>query len=95
MSYFPEPHTHSKNKIEVGLDLSNYVSTFDLKITAGADTLDIGKKADLASLKSDIDKSDIDKLEKVANDLSSLKCKVDKLDIGKISENFDARLKPK
>ena len=38
------------------------------------------KKADLASLKSDIDKLDIDKLEKLPIDLSNLKSKVHKLD---------------
>ena len=42
---------------------------------------DIAKKANLASLKSVVDKLDIDKLEKVPNDLSSLKSKVDELDV--------------
>ena len=42
------------------------------------------KKADLASLKPDIDKLDIDILEKVPSGLSNLKSKVDKLDIGKL-----------
>ena len=31
MSYFPESHTHSKNKIGVELDLSNYGTKSDLK----------------------------------------------------------------
>ena len=31
MSSFPEPYTHSKNKIKVELDLSNYATKFDLK----------------------------------------------------------------
>ena len=31
MSFFQEPHTHSKNKIEVELDLSNYPIKSDLK----------------------------------------------------------------
>ena len=31
MSYFPEPYTHSKNKIKAELDLSNYTTKFDLK----------------------------------------------------------------
>ena len=31
MSYFPEPCTHSKNKIKAELDLSNYTTKFDLK----------------------------------------------------------------
>ena len=32
MSYFSKPHTHSKNKIEVELDLSNYATQSDLKM---------------------------------------------------------------
>ena len=31
MSYFPEPYKHSKSKINVRLDLSNYATKFDLK----------------------------------------------------------------
>ena len=37
----------------------------------------------LASLKSNVDKLDIDKLKKVPTNLSNLKSKVDKLDIDK------------
>ena len=32
MSYFPKRHTHSKNKMEVELDLSNYATKYDLKM---------------------------------------------------------------
>ena len=32
MSYFPESHTHSKNKIKVELDLANYTTKSDLKM---------------------------------------------------------------
>ena len=38
---------------------------------------------DLASLKSNVDKLDIDKLKKVPTNLSNLKSKVSKLDIDK------------
>ena len=48
------------------------------------DTSDFVKKTDLANLKSDVDKSDIDKLKNVPSRLSSLESKVDKLDIGKL-----------
>ena len=40
--------------------------------------LNVLRKADLASLKSDIDKSDIDKLKKLPSGLSSLKSELDK-----------------
>ena len=41
------------------------------------------KKTDLAHLKSDVDKLNIDKLKNVSTNLSSLKCKVDKVDVHK------------
>ena len=44
----------------------------------------MAKKADLASLKSDTNKLDIGKLEKVSSDLSGLKSKVKKSDIDKL-----------
>ena len=60
MCYFPDPYTHIKNKIKVELDLSNHTTKF-------ADTLELAKKADLASLKWDIDK-----LKTTPADLSKL-----------------------
>ena len=42
------------------------------------------KKVDLASLKSEVDKLDIDKFEKVATGLNCLKSKVVKLDDDKL-----------
>ena len=47
------------------------------------DSLKFAKKDDLPSLKSDVDKLDIDKLLNVSNDLNSLKSKADKLDFDK------------
>ena len=44
MSYFPELYTNSKSKIEVEIDLSNYVTKSDLKNAAGVDTPDFAKK---------------------------------------------------
>ena len=42
------------------------------------------KKTDLANLKSDVDKLEIDELKNVPINLNSLKSKVDKLDVGKL-----------
>ena len=64
MSYFPEPYTRSRNKIEVELDLSKNLTKSDLKMQlTGNDTSDFAKTADLANLKSSIDESDISKLK--------------------------------
>ena len=62
------------------VDLSNYATKTDLKIATGV-TSKYAKQVDLASLKSNVDKSDIDELRNVSSDLSSLKSKVNKLDI--------------
>ena len=56
----------------------------DLKNATGVGTSDFAKKTDLANLKSDVHKLDIDKVKNVPTDLSNLKSKVDKLEIGKL-----------
>ena len=81
--YFPEPK-YEGGKVKVELDLSNYATKADLKNATGVDTSKFAKKVDLASLKSNVDKLDIDKLKNVPTNLSNLKSKVDKLDIGKL-----------
>ena len=50
--------------MKVEFDLSNYATKADLIIAAGVDTSKSAKKVDLASLKSNGDKLDIDKLQK-------------------------------
>ena len=82
MSYFPERYAWSKNKIKVELDLSNYATKSDLKNAAGVDTSHFVKKSHLASLKSDVDELNVDKLKNLSSNLDSLKSKVDKLYVG-------------
>ena len=48
MSSFPELYTHNKNKIEIELELPNYVTKFHLKNATGVDTTDFAIKTDLA-----------------------------------------------
>ena len=64
--------------------MSDYSTKSDLKGATDADTSKLAKKAGLASLKSDVEKLDIDKLVKVPSGLSSLKSKVDNLDVDKL-----------
>ena len=71
-------------KVKVELDLSNCTTKTGLKNATGTDTSSITKKDDLASLKSNVDKLDIDKLKNVSTNLNTLKCKVDKLDVDKL-----------
>ena len=67
--------------VKVELNLSNYAIKADLKNTTVVDESDFAKKTDLANLKSDVDKLDIDKSKKIPSGLSSLESKVDKSDI--------------
>ena len=64
--------------------MSNYGTKPNLKNAAGVDTSDFAKKADLADLKSDVDKLDINKLKTLTNDLRNLKSKVERLNIGEL-----------
>ena len=64
--------------------MSNYATKADLKNATGADTSKFAKKVDLANLKSNVDKLDIDKLKNVPTNLRNLKSKVDKLDVDKL-----------
>ena len=71
-------------KVKVELDLFNYATKVDFKNATKVDISKHVKKSDLTSIKSEIDKLDIDRLEKQPTSLNSLKSKVDKLDIGKL-----------
>ena len=59
--------------MKVELDLSDYTTKADLKNAAGVDTSKFAKKVDLASLKSNVGKLDIDKLKIVPSNLNNLK----------------------
>ena len=55
-----------------------------MKNGAGVDKLKFAKNVDLAKLKSDIDKLDIDKLKNIPTNLDNLKSNVDKIDVDKL-----------
>ena len=58
--------------INVKVDLSNYATKSDIKNIWYADTSGFALKTNLASLKIEVDKLDIDKLVPVPTDLSKL-----------------------
>ena len=58
--------------IKVKLDLSNYTTKTDLKTAAHSYASSFCIKKNLASLKTEVDKSDVDKLVPVPVDLSKL-----------------------
>ena len=81
--YFSGPKSLG-GRVKVELDLSNYATKADLKNATGFDTSKFATKIDLASLKSNVDKLNIDKLKHVPTNLRNLKSKVDKLDADKL-----------
>ena len=70
--YFPKPYEPFGGDINIKVDLSNYTTKTDLKDPAGIDTSKLALKSNLANLKAEIDKIDVDKLKAVPIDLSKL-----------------------
>ena len=71
--YFPKPfNSHFGDSIKVKIDLSNYATKADIKNISHVDTSSFALKTNLASLKTEVDKLDIDKLGPVPVDLSRL-----------------------
>ena len=70
--YFPKPYEPFGGDINVTVDLSNYATKDDIKNITHVDTLSFALKTNLANLKIEVDKLDIDKLATVPVDLSKL-----------------------
>ena len=70
--YFPKTSEHFNGNIKVKLDLPNYAIKTELKRAAGIDTFNLAAKSDLAILKAEVDKIDIEKLKTFPADLSKL-----------------------
>ena len=68
--YFPKPYEPFAGYINVKADLSNYATKTDLKNVSHVDVRSFALKSNLASLKAEVDKLDIDKLVPVHVDLS-------------------------
>ena len=60
--YFP-PYNNSSNNIKVELDLSNYATKDDVKNITHVEVSSYGTKTNLAALKTEVHKIDIDKLK--------------------------------
>ena len=83
--YFPKPYEPFDGDINVMVDLSNHATKDDIKNITHVDTSYFALKTNLANLKTEVDKLDIDKLKSLPNKLSNLNTKVDKLDINKLT----------
>ena len=69
---YPKPFKAFGKCIKIKVDLSNYATKTDLKNMSHVDTSSFALKANLANLKTEVDKLDIDKLVPVLTDLSEL-----------------------
>ena len=69
--YFPTPLSHKEN-IKVEIDLSNYATKKEINDITHVDTSNFVLKANLANLKTEVDKLHIDKLATVPVDLIKL-----------------------
>ena len=72
MTKYPEPYEPFGGDINVTFDLSNYATKSDIKNISLVNTSSFALKTNLANLKSEVDKLDIDKLVPVPVDLSKL-----------------------
>ena len=70
--YFPRPFRSFGRNINVKVDLSNYATKTDIKNISHVNTSSFALKINLVSLKTEVDKLDINKLVPVPTDLSKL-----------------------
>ena len=70
--YFPKPYESFGGNINVKVDLSNYATKPAIKKILHVDTSSFALKTNLANLKTEVDKLDIDILVPIPTDLSEL-----------------------
>ena len=70
--YFPKPYEPFGGDINVKVDLSNYATKTDLKNVSHVDVSSFALQSNLASLKTEVDKIDPDKLKTVPVVLAKL-----------------------
>ena len=87
--YFPKPYEPFGGDINVKVDLFNYATKTDLKNVSHVDVSSFALKSNLASLKTEVDKLDIDKLVPVPVDLSKLSDVVKKIEYNKLVTKVD------
>ena len=72
IDYFRRRYKRFDGDIGVKVDLSNYATKTDLKNVPHVDVSSFALKSNLASLKTEVDKIDADKLKTVPVDLAKL-----------------------
>ena len=84
MSYYPEWDSHIRDKVEVLLGLTDYLTKTELEQVIGIDTSDLARKKIFIVSKGEVDKQDINKLTNVPTEFDNLEAKVNDLDIFKL-----------
>ena len=87
--YFRKSFRSFGRNVNVKVDLSNYATKTDIKNNWHVDTSSFASKTNLPSLKTEVDKSDIDKLVPVPVDLSKLSDVVKKALYDKLVANVN------
>ena len=72
MSTCYPPYKNSSKNIKAKLDLANYATKDDIKNVTHVDVSSFVSKANLAALKTEVDKIDADKLKTTPTDLAKL-----------------------
>ena len=85
--YFPKPYEAFSGDINVKVNLSNYATKADIKSISHIDTSSFALKANLANLKTEVDKLDIDKLKPLPDGVSKLSNVVANEDVKKTDYN--------
>ena len=70
-TYYP-PYKSSCGNVKVELDLTNYATKTDLKNITHIDVSSFASRTNLAALKTEVDKIDVDKLMTAPVDLAKL-----------------------
>ena len=70
-TYYPSYKSSTQN-IKVELDLANYATKDDVKNITHVDVSSFASKTNLAALKTEVDKMDVDKLKTTPTDLAKL-----------------------
>ena len=71
-SHFSKPDKRSRRYVHVKIDLSKYAAKVDLKTATDVDTTKLALRSDLASLKVELGRIDVDELITFSTDFSKL-----------------------
>ena len=75
--YFPKPCNYFGGNVKVELDLSSHATKTDSKKATRIDTPNLALKSNLAKLKAEVDKIDVDKLKAIPTDLRKISNVID------------------